>query len=159
MPSRRRERADPHWLVISSGSFAVAVVLSLTGVITQLIDAGIHLDLRAIAFLNRLARCSRTVDALIWQIWTTAALQGGVVVALVWGAWFSRSAEFGGRPKRATLLSSFIGMYVPIETGQRLLDLSSNAVSTRWHEPRAPRNLIPPAGMQLWCSLSQLGSD
>ena len=112
MPSRRTERVDLYWLVISSGSFAVAVALSLTGVTTQLIDAGIHLDLRAIAFLNRLAHRSRTVDALIWQIWTTAALQGGVVVALVWGAWFSRSEEFGSRLKRATLLSSFIGMYV-----------------------------------------------
>ena len=112
MPSRRREGADLHWLVLSSGSFAVAVVLSLTGVTTQLIDAGIHLDLGAIAFLNRLARRSRTVDALIWQIWTTAALQGGVVVALVWGAWFSRSEEFGSRTKRSTLLASFIGMYV-----------------------------------------------
>src|SRR5262245_10056432 len=112
MPSRRREGADLHWLVISSGSFAVAVVLSLAGATTQLIDAGIHLDLGAIAFLNRLARRSRTVDELILQIWTTAALQGGLVVALVWGVWFSRREEFGSRPKRATLLSSFVGMYV-----------------------------------------------
>ena len=112
MPSQRRERADLHWLVISSGAFALAVVLSLTGITTHLIDAGIYLDLHAIALLNRLARRSRTVDILIWEIWTTAALQGGVVVALVWGAWFSRGEEFGSRPKRETILSSFIGMYV-----------------------------------------------
>ena len=156
MPSRRRERADLHWLVISSGSFAVALVLSLTGVTTQLIDAGIHLDVSAIAFLNRLARRSRTVDALIWQIWTTAALQGGVVVALVWGAWFSRSEEFGSRLKRATLLSSFIGMYVCLLVTLVLraalpfrlrpandFSIFHQMPSTRWHEPRAPRNLIP----------------
>src|SRR5262245_36273597 len=112
MPSRPRERADLRWVVILSGGFALAVVLSLTGMTTHLIDAGNHLDLSAIAFLNRFAHHSRTIDTLVWQIWTTAALQGGVVVALVWGAWFSRNDEFGSRPKRETMLSSFIGMYV-----------------------------------------------
>jgi undecaprenyl-diphosphatase len=112
MLSRRRERADLHWLIISSGGFALAVVLLLTGMTPHLIDAGIYLDLHAIALLNRFAHRSRTVDLLIWEIGTTAALQGGVVVALVWGAWFSRGEEFGSRPKRETILSSFIGMYV-----------------------------------------------
>jgi undecaprenyl-diphosphatase len=112
MSSRRRERAHLHRLAVLGGGFAVAGVLAFTGMTTQLIDAGIYLDLRAIAFLNRFAHRSRIVDTLIWEIWTTAALQGGVVVALVWGAWFSRSAEFGGRPKREPMMSSFIGMYL-----------------------------------------------
>lgn len=105
-------RADLHWLVIASSGFALALMLSLTGTITRLVDAGIFLDLHVIAFLNRFAHRSRNVDTSIWHIWTTAALQGGIVVALVWGAWFSRSEEFGSRTKRETIMSSLIGMYV-----------------------------------------------
>jgi undecaprenyl-diphosphatase len=110
--SQLRQRGDLRWLAIAGGAFGLAIVLSLTHVATRLVDTAISLDLHTIAFLNQFAHRSRVIDSLIWQIWTTAALQGGAVMALVWGVWFSRSEDCGSQPKRETLLSSLVGMYV-----------------------------------------------
>src|SRR5262245_17043385 len=100
MTSRPRQRADLRWLVIASGGFALALILSLTGFATQLLDAGIYLDLHVIALLNKFAHKSQTIDTLIWWIWTNSVFQGGIVVGAVWGAWFSRSDELVSRPRR-----------------------------------------------------------
>ena len=114
MTSKPDQRADLRWLAVATGGFGVALVLSLMGMTTRLVDAGTYLDLYTIAFLNQFAGRSRTIDTSIWKIWTTSVLQGGVVVALVWWAWFSRSEELATRPKRETILSSLVGMYVCI---------------------------------------------
>jgi len=78
----------------------------------RVIDAAIQLDLSVIAFFNQLARRSWTVDTLVWSVWTNAVLQGGIAMALVWAAWFSKGEAVTDQHRREMLLSSLVGMYV-----------------------------------------------
>jgi len=98
-------------MAIAGGVLGFVLILALTLTTSRVIDAAIHLDLDVIAFLGRFARRSRVVDTFIWTVWTNAALQGGVVMVLVWGVWFSCGEAPAGRRKRETMLSSLIGMY------------------------------------------------
>jgi undecaprenyl-diphosphatase len=76
-----------------------------------LIDAAIHLDLSVLGFLNRFARRSPVIDTLIWRTNGSYFLEGGVLMALFWGACFSASDDPVGRGKREIVISSLIGVY------------------------------------------------
>jgi len=99
-------------MAVVGGLLGCLLILGLTGTASGVIDAGIQLDLSVIAFFNQLARRSWTVDTLVWSVWTNAVLQGGIAMALVWAAWFSKSEAVTDQHRREMLLSSLVGMYV-----------------------------------------------
>jgi len=101
-------------LVVTGGALGALLILLLIQTPSRMIDGVQHFDLGVLALLGRFARRSRVADTLIWSVWTQAVLQSGVVMALVWGAWFSRGEGSGGRDRREAILSSLIGLYASI---------------------------------------------
>ena len=72
-------------LALTGGVLCFLLLLVPMGTPTRVIDAVVHFDVSVFAFFSRFARRSWTVDTLILSVWTQAAVQGGVVMVLVWG--------------------------------------------------------------------------
>ncbi|PYN75965.1 MAG: hypothetical protein DMD96_26535 [Candidatus Rokuibacteriota bacterium] len=101
-------------LALTGGVLCFLLLLVPMGTPTRVIDAVVHFDVSVFAFFSRFAGRSWTVDTLIWSVWTQAAVQGGVVMVLVWGAWFSQGETPESRQTRAAMLSSLVGVYACI---------------------------------------------
>jgi membrane-associated phospholipid phosphatase len=115
---RRLARLEPHVAIVGTVS-VIALVTSVmlatgAGTMTALLHAVVHFDRTAVAVLNRLARQSSTFDSLIWAISRSYALQGGVMLALFWWAWFSAPDTANGRVRRQKILSSLIALYLTV---------------------------------------------
>src|SRR2546426_4119687 len=96
-------------LAVTGGVLGVLLILVLMATPSCVIDAAVHFDVSVFAFFSRLARRSWTIDTLILSVWTQAALQGGVVMVLVWGVWFAQGETPETRQKREAMLSSLVG--------------------------------------------------
>src|SRR5207244_10371213 len=74
---------------VVAGGLGLVLLLLLTHAATRLIDGTVQLDRNLLILLNGMARGSRAFDLLVWGVSSDVFLQGGVLVALFWWAWFS----------------------------------------------------------------------
>ncbi len=89
-------------------------LLFLTQTAPRLIDAAVYFDRSLIALLNRFAQRSWAFDTLIWGLSTDFVLQGSVLMALFWGAWFATGDTPTGQEKRVVMLSSLLALYAAV---------------------------------------------
>jgi len=101
-------------LAIAGGILAALLTLVVIETPERMIDTAIHFDMSVTAFFGRFARRSPVVDTLLWWAWTQPATQAGIVMALLWGAWFANGETPEGRPKRVAMLSALVGTYASI---------------------------------------------
>lgn len=93
---------------------AAGVLLFLTQTATRLSDAVSYFDRSLVALLNGFARRSWAFDTSIWGLSMDVDLQGGVLMALFWGAWFATGDTPTGREKRVVMLSSLLALYAAV---------------------------------------------
>jgi len=111
---RLTSRATLLPLTVTGAVLGFLLILVLMATPPRVIDAAVHFDVSVFAFFSRFAGRSWTIDTLIWSVWTQAVVQGGVVMVLVWGAWFSQGETRESRQTRAAILSSLVGVYACI---------------------------------------------
>ena len=75
-------------LAIAGGILVALLTLFVVETPERMIDTAIHFDMSVTAFFGRFARRSPVVNTLLWWVWTQPTTQAGIVMALLWGAWF-----------------------------------------------------------------------
>ena len=101
-------------LAIAGGILVALLTLFVVETPERMVDTAIHFDMSVTAFFGRFARRSPVVNTLLWWVWTQPATQAGIVMALLWGAWFGNRETPEGRPKRVAMLSALVGTYASI---------------------------------------------
>jgi undecaprenyl-diphosphatase len=72
----------------------------------------VQFDRAAVTALNGYAQRSVIVDRLVWAISGDYMVEGAVMLALLWWAWFAARDTSTGLEQRRLIVSSLIGLYV-----------------------------------------------
>jgi undecaprenyl-diphosphatase len=95
----------------------VLAILLFSGAGVVSVHAMTRFDKNALAFVNGFARLSPRFDAFMSYLFDAYLLQGGVMMALFWSAWFGADDTRDARRRRQTVLSSLLAMYTALLLG------------------------------------------